>query len=431
MINKKTGLGIVVMITILSLLFGCSSGWVPTGASAGKRVQLRFLEKWPDPEYAPYFEQVVNEFEQTHPNIIIKMEAVADDPMKDKLRTAMGGGHLPDVSFSWSGQFAKKFVNAGAALDLTKYLNDDPKWKNSFIPSALQPFQFNGKNYGIPIRLDGKFLVYNKKIFKKYQLEVPKNWQEFMELCKKLKNHGVTPILLGNQEPWAAIHYLTGLNQKWVPNQTLTKDYNPKSGQFTNRGYVKALESLKSIQDKGYFNRNINSVRHDFALQQLAYGKGAMMYLETEEFADLAKEMTDDWGIFPLPDITEGKGNQNYLTGAPDGFIISSKTKHRKEAIEFLKFLTGKKSQEKMVKMNHWNSAIKGAVNKNNALKQTVEAQKYMEQTEGLSQWLDTAMDSQVADVYQHDVQPLLNGKMTPEQVMKDVQKTAQVVRKH
>jgi len=53
-----------------------------------------------------------------------------------------------------------------------------------------------------------------------------------------------------------------------------------------------------------------------------------------------------------------------------------------------------------------------------------------MEQTEGLSQWLDTAMDSQVADVYMHDVQPLLNGKMTPEQVMKDVQKTAQAVRK-
>lgn len=429
--NKMVTLFLGVLLIVSSVLFGCTSSSQETASQGQKeeKIELKFLQKWPQPQYAPYFEQIVKEFESAHPTIKIKMEAVADEPMKDKLRVIMGGGSVPDITFSWSGEFARKFVRSGAALDITEYLNADPEWKLSFISASLQPFVSDGKNYGIPLRFNGKFFVYNKEIFAKYQLEEPKTWQEFLAICEKLKSGGETPIILGNQLPWASIHYLTGLNQKWVDTQVRMKDYDPKSGAFTDEGYIKALQYLKELKDKGYFDPSLNSVSHDMAKQQFFAGKGAIFYIELEEFPDVEKAMPGKWDFFPMPDITEGKGNQKFITGAPDGFIVSAKTKHPKEAIEFLKFLTSKSSAENMVKTLGWPSPIVGAVNETTALKQVAEGVEIMQSAEGMAEWLDTDVHAKVADVYLTNLQLLLNGTKSPEEIMKEVQAVAEEVK--
>ncbi|MDN3017901.1 ABC transporter substrate-binding protein [Neobacillus drentensis] len=423
----KTKLVLTFMLVFALLLAGCSSSSSTKEDESGK-VVLKFLHKWPQPEYAPYFEEVVKDFEKQNPNIKIKMEAIADEPIKDKLRVILGGNEVPDIMFSWSGEFARKFVRANAALDLTPYLNEDTAWKNSFIPASLQPFTSDGKNYGIPLRFNGKFFVYNKKIFEKYNLQEPATWDEFLQTLDTLKKGGETPLILGNQDPWAAIHYLTGLNQKEVSQDVRMKDYNPGSGEFTDPGYVKAMELLADLNKKGYFMKNVNSSSHDMAKQLFFAGKGAIMYVELEEFADMDKNMKGNWGFFPMPSIADGKGNQNFITGAPDGFIVSSKTKHPKEAIQFLKFLTSKENSLKLVKEIGWPSPIDGATNPDTALKEVAEGVEAMKKAEGMAEWLDTDVHAKVADVYLSNIQLLLDGSKTPEQIIKEVQKVAKQV---
>ncbi|MGG1679338.1 ABC transporter substrate-binding protein [Neobacillus sp. NRS-1170] len=423
----KTKLVLTFMLVFALLLAGCSSSSSTKEDESGK-VVLKFLHKWPQPEYAPYFEEVVKDFEKQNPNIKIKMEAIADEPIKDKLRVILGGNEVPDIMFSWSGEFARKFVRANAALDLTPYLNEDTAWKNSFIPASLQPFTSDGKNYGIPLRFNGKFFVYNKKIFEKYNLQEPATWDEFLQTLDTLKKGGETPLILGNQDPWAAIHYLTGLNQKEVSQDVRMKDYNPGSGEFTDPGYVKAMQLLADLNKKGYFMKNVNSSSHDMAKQLFFAGKGAIMYVELEEFADMDKNMKGNWGFFPMPSITDGKGNQNFITGAPDGFIVSSKTKHPKEAIQFLKFLTSKENSLKLVKQIGWPSPIDGATNPDTALKEVAEGVEAMKKAEGMAEWLDTDVHAKVADVYLSNIQLLLDGSKTPEQIIKEVQKVAKQV---
>jgi len=429
---KGSKKGALITTLLVSLLAGgCGSPTSAPGESAtdSGQIELKILHKWPQPEYSPYFEEVVKDFENQNPTIKIKMEAVADEPMKDKLRVVMGGGSVPDITFSWSGEFARKFVRSGAAMDITPYLEEDTAWKESFIPASLQPFASDGKQYGIPLRFNGKFFVYNKEIFAKHQLEKPKTWGEFLQLLDKLKTAGETPIILGNQSPWAAIHYLTGLNQKMVSADVLAKDYDPKSGQFTDPGYIKALEYLKALQDGKYFNENVNSNSHDMATQLFYAGKGAMIYVELEEFPTVEKNIPGKWDFFKMPDIPEGAGNPNYITGAPDGFIVSSKTQHPKEAIAFLKFLTSKANAEKMVKQLGWPSPIDGATNPNTALKQVAEGVEVMKTAEGMAQWLDTDVHAKIADVYLSNIQLLLDGTKSPEDIMKEVQAVAQEVK--
>lgn len=425
--RTKTKLLFVVILLLAVVFTGCSSSTSSNEDDSGKIV-LKFLHKWPQPEYAPYFEEVVKEFESQNPDIKIKMEAIADEPIKDKLRVILGGNEVPDIMFSWSGEFARKFVRADAALDLTPYLEEDTAWKDSFIPASLQPFTSDGENYGIPLRFNGKFFVYNKEIFEKHGLQAPKTWDEFLDVLDTLKEEGETPLMLGNESPWAAIHYLTGLNQKMVDQKVRMNDYNPLSGEFTDPGYVKAMEMLAEINEKGYFMENVNSSSHDMVKQMFLAGKGAIFYVELEEFQNIEDGLKGNWGFFPMPAIAEGDGSQNYITGAPDGFIVSSKTKHPKEAVEFLKFLTSKENSLKLVKDIGWPSPIEGATNPDTALKQVAEGVEYMKQADGMAEWLDTDVHAKVADVYLSNIQLLLDGSKSPEEIIKEVQDVAKQV---
>lgn len=423
----RTKLLIVFMLMLALVITGCSSS-TSSNEEESDKIVLKFLHKWPQPQYAPYFEEVVKEFESQNPDIKIKMEAIADEPIKDKLRVILGGSEVPDIMFSWSGEFARKFVRADAALDLTPYLEEDTAWKDSFIPASLQPFSSDGKNYGIPLRFNGKFFVYNKEIFDKHGLKAPKTWDEFLDVLGTLKEEGETPLMLGNESPWAAIHYLTGLNQKMVDQEVRMNDYNPRSGEFTDPGYVKAMEMLAELNEKGYFMDNVNSSSHDMVKQMFFAGKGAIFYVELEEFQDVENALKGNWGFFPMPSIADGDGSQNYITGAPDGFIVSSKTKHPKEAVEFLKFLTSKENSLKLVKDIGWPSPIEGATNPDTALKQVAEGVDYMKQAEGMAEWLDTDVHAKVADVYLSNIQLLLDGSKSPEDIIKEVQAVAKQV---
>lgn len=296
------------------------------------------------------------------------------------------------------------------------------------MEAGLEPFTYDGKSYGIPFRINGKFFVYNTEMFNKLGLEKPKTWDEFMTVLETLKQNGITPIGFGNIYPWAGCHYLTGLNQKFVAQDVRLKDYNPKTGEFTDPGYIKALEYFKSINDKGYFIEGVNSTEHNMS-NQMFYGEQvAMIYVELEEFKEVEDNLPGKWDFFKLPDIPEGKGNQNFLTGAPDGFLVSAKTKHPEEAVKFLQYLTNKANADKLVQQLGWPSPIIGAVNEENSPEFLVRGMKAIEEAEGMALWLDTDIHIKISDVYLPNLQELINGTKTPEQIMSEVQKVAKEV---
>lgn len=421
--------------TGLTRLFLATTAGIAFATSAMADVTLSFLHKWPEPENMAYFEPAVKEFEAANPDIKIKMEAVADEPYKDKIRVLMGSNEVPDVYFSWSGEFGKNFARNGRALDITDAVyNSD--WKGAFPEAALQPFKYKGQLYGVPINVDAKFMLYNKKIFADNGIEVPKTYGDFFAACQKLKEAGVEPIAFGNQYPWAASHYIGELNGKLVPNETRLADYELASDAetlYTHPGYVQALNEFKKLNDEGCFNRGSNALTHAIARGSFLAGRNAMMYMELVEFT----QVTDDsplgqagWGFFPLPPIEGGEGEASLLTGAPDGFMISSATEHPEEAIRFLKFLTSPEQAQKYVEITGMTSSVNGSVTPDNASEQAIEGLKAIDAASGLALWLDTDMDARSTEVLLAGSQALLNGTDTAEAVMQRVRETALAVQK-
>ncbi|AJH25268.1 MULTISPECIES: ABC transporter substrate-binding protein [Bacillus amyloliquefaciens group] len=409
-----------VLLAVCLSAAACSS----QSSSSDGKVTLKFFHRWPKEPEKSYFEEAVKDFEAAHPDIHIQTEAVLNDSYKDKVKVMLGTTSPPDIFFSWSDRFAYKFIKGDKALDLSSYYQQDKDWSSQLVQSQIKPFTHDGKQYGVPWQMDAKSFFYNKDIFNTLHLKPPATWDELITVCEKLKENGYIPISFGTKAPWTISHYIGTLNQRMVDEKTRAKDYSPETGEFTDEGYVKALEKLQELLP--YFTKHVNSVDHEYVRQQFTSGKAAMIYAETAEIK-LVEPV--NLGLFPFPKISGEKGSPRALTGSPEGFMISSKTKHPKEAMEFLQFLTSQKMGEKLIKDVGKYSAVQGTATENNSTPIQREAVQDIVRAETMVPWFDMDVDVEIADVYAAGVQQMLGGTMTPREVMNSVQKAARQVK--
>ncbi|WP_270887989.1 ABC transporter substrate-binding protein [Pedococcus sp. 5OH_020] len=419
-----------------------TSGTAKTGKSqdlaspATKSGTLSIITKFADPKYAPFFVDVAKAYESANPGVKVNLQQVGDQPYKDKIRVLSASKSLPDIYFSWAGDFANKFIRGGLATDLTSVVGPSSSWGKTFSPAALKAFEYQGKNYGVPIDLDAKYMVYNKVAFQKAGLSgPPTSLADLLSDCGKLKAAGYTPIAFGNQFGWPAIHYLTQLNTFDVPAATLAKDYNPSTGEFTDPGYVKALEQFQSIV-KECSNPSANGLSHEAAQATFLNGKAAMHYLELLEFPAITtkggatKEVANNWDFFRLPAASDAPGDKNALTGAPDGFMVNQGSKNAALAVDFLKFMTNLQNAQKMTKQIGYPSPVQGSATEANSVPQQRKALEDMASASAYAIWLDTVTNADVANAFLAGAEGIANGSQTPQQVIQAVQKAAAKVKK-
>ena len=436
---KKTLSLAMAGITALSLT-ACGGGNSETAAPAGQgdskqttaesaqaegeQKVITFMHRFPDEPYNTFINTKLAEYEQMHPDIKFNIISAQNQEYREKIKIVVGSEDTPDIFFSWVGDFTERFIREDLILDLTPYLEADPEWKDSFIESQLEQYvNADGMQYGIPFRLDCKLFFYNKAIFDEHNLTVPTTWDEFINVCETLKAAGITPISFGNQEPWSASHYIGTLNQICVPDEVREKDYNPKTGEFTDPGYVEALQYYQQILQ--YTNDNPNGVKPDMGRTNFIMEQSAMYYAELIEIPYIKADNAEmEFGMFNFPKIEGAKGNQDILTGVPEGFVVSSKTKYPDECVEFLKWFLGKEVGTQMCQEIGWFNAAKGTTEglTDQAL---LDGYNAVMEAKAMSAWLDNALYSTVCDEYLTSVSALTGGDITPEQAMENIQAKA------
>ena len=162
-------------------------------------------------------------------------------------------------------------------------------------------------------------------------------------------------------------------------------------------------------------------------------GNGAMYYAEVIEIPYINNPDTGinpdlNFGMFKFPEI-KGAGNPNILTGVPEGFVVSSKTKYPDECVEFLKWFLGKDVGTEQAQTIGWFNASKGTTEgvKNQSL---LDAYDVITSAEKMGPWFDNALYSTLCDEYLTDVSDLTNGDITPEEAMTKIQAKAKEAQK-
>lgn len=207
-----------------------------------------------------------------------------------------------------------------------------------------------------------------------------------------------------------------------VADDVRARDYNPKTGEFADPGYEKALEYYQQLVP--YMNPGVNGQTHDMARLGFTQGQTAMLYAELVEITNIKQENADlNWGMFNFP-FVEGPGNPDLLTGSPEGFVVSSKTKYPEECVQFLKWFLGPEVGAAQAEEVGWFNASKGvdAGLKDPSL---IDAYKAIASAKEMGPWFDSSLYSTVCDTYLTAISDITNGDVTPEEAMKKVQATA------
>ncbi|QUI25688.1 extracellular solute-binding protein [Vallitalea pronyensis] len=439
---KKMGKRLIAvwMLGVMLVSFtACSKTNDPEDEQDGKEVHveqdkgkaekkvIKLFHRFPDEPFNSFIEETVAQYEADNPDIDIVVTSAQNKPYKEKIKVVVGSNDCPDVFFSWSGEFSERFLREGLIMDLSEAYNKDTEWQNSLLASQVNEYRSGDVLYGIPFRLDAKMMFYNIDMFNDYNLEIPKTWDQFIEVCQTLKDKGITPIAYGNQNQWPSSHYIGSINQMVVNNETRLKDLDPTTGEFTDPNYVKALEYYQQLIP--YFNDSVNGLPHDMARNNFAHSKAAMLFAELVEIPYLADENADlNYGMFGFP-LIPGEGDPTLLTGSPEGFVISSKTKYPEESIAFLKYFTGPEVGKKEVQQVGWFNAgigiVEGLVDQ-----KLLEAYEVIKNADKMAGWFDASLYSTVANEYLTAISDLTNGDVTPEEAMKKIQKVAKEAQK-
>ncbi len=419
MMKKIGGLSLCAVMCAAALA-GCGNSG-GGGSSSDGTVTIKFVHKFPEEQRMAYFEEIIADFEEANPNIKIEMTAYGDEEIKDKTRVLLGSADAPDIFFTWSGERIMQYVRSGNALDITKYLDEDSEWKDSFNQVMLDSCNKDGAYYAIPWDYSSKEVVYNKNVFEQAGItELPTTWDEFLDVCQKIKDIGVTPLAVGNQYSWVVCHFMTTLNGKLVPEDVLNANYTLENTEFSDPGYAEALDMMKGLYDQGYTNTDINSCTWEMSQAMVKEGTAGMVYEEVQNLTGYEDALGEDWGYFDFPEIEGASGEAGYITGGPDVFMVNSESAHPDEAITFLKYLTSDEVQSKMVYDLGFLPTTDVELDEAQCLPETLEIIEKNLNAPGIHEWLDCAINQTVADTYLSGCQTIFDNQ-TSEQIMQSV----------
>ena len=404
---------------------GEAAGDATQGAAASGDVKvIKLFHRFPDDPCNAFIEKKIAEYEAAHPDIKFEITSAQNQPYKEKIKVVVGSDECPDIFFSFCGEFSERFIREGLLMDLTPYLEADPEWKASLMETQMDEYTTaDGMVYGIPFRLDAKEFFYNVDIFNNLKLEVPETWDEFIQVLEAIQASGVVPIAEGNQDKWPGAHYLGALNEQCVPDDVRAKDYDPKTGEFTDPGYVEAFKYYQQLVP--YMNMGVNGMTHDMARLGFTQGQNAILFAELVEITNIKQENPDmNWGMFKFPLITGAKGNPDLVSGAPEGFAVSSKTAYPDECVEFLKWFLGPETGAEQAAEVGWFNASLG-VDEGLTDPSLISAYEVIANAKKMDIWFDNALYSTVCDEYLTQISDITNGDVTPEEAMAKIQKVA------
>ncbi|TWD83460.1 carbohydrate ABC transporter substrate-binding protein (CUT1 family) [Kribbella amoyensis] len=316
---------ILAALTALVMLAGCGG----SGGSGGGDGKLTFFS-WDNEET---MRPVIAKFEEQNPGV--KVEFSNAPPVAEYISTLQSrilSGTAADV-FVIAAENKTNLINGKHVVDLKDkpFLANVPDFNKTTYSGP------DGAVYGLSVASWGAGVLYNQDLLAKVgATSVPKTWDEFLALCKKLKDAGITPYLESVQAMSTPLAAFLGAQNAAAGNQMDSKIFDG-SAKFTDY-WVEPLTQWSRLWQEGLVTRSVTGLTGDQVRTEFSNGRTAMIVAGPWDVPGVRKEAPKlKIAMAPIPGIAGGKP---YLAGAASpGYAINAKAKNKEAAEKFLAFL--------------------------------------------------------------------------------------------
>lgn len=340
---------------------------------------------------SPVLEYAINKFENQHPDIVINIEnhnafswttsdmnyeeilqASKESEQKEydfvqKMNAQMLTGKGPDILLIDSIPY-RKYADKNLLVDLKELIKKDSSFdKSQYYANIFDALTYKDKLYAMPLDFSYSAFVTNTGFLKEQSIEINDRswtWKDFIDIASKatkdMDGDG-KPDMYGM--PTVAPESLfmdlyRGSGEGFV-------DYETQKAYFTSGEFIDLLKMCKSISQGDFVNPDVSEANS---------GQGGIAFYpflisDFSIFYSNGLINADEVSFYRYP-----AGNQTtYNFSAGEMYGINSRTKHQKEAWEFIKYLlseevqsyeklygipVNKKAREMKIK-NHFSTAEK------------------------------------------------------------------------
>ena len=256
------------------------------------------------------------------PNVEIEYQFIDNSNYDTIIDTQLSAGEGPDIICESPGSALKH-----AKLGYLEALDD---LAADYSSAGTSVYGYDGNTYALPGISWFEGIYYNKEIFEENNIELPKTFDEFLDVCSKFQDAGMTPLAAGLKS-WEP---LLKSSMAFVTAEYLSTDEGKGFGEAYRNGETTMdgtwnpyVETWSKLIDNGVYTTDMTGVDHDQALEQFATG-GAAMFCSGPWDYDAIMEKNPDLQLDMMP-FYGTKESAGWLIGGPGcGFAANAASKN-------------------------------------------------------------------------------------------------------
>ncbi|MGO4535058.1 ABC transporter substrate-binding protein [Leifsonia sp. 2MCAF36] len=299
-ITTSTG-RVVAVLGALALAGAALAGCSSSGGSSGATT-ISLLAGGNDPAATKFAKDLATGFHKANPSITVKVETRPGGTDGDNLiKTRLSTGDMNDVFLYNSGSLLQALHPDTTLQPLT-----DESWAKQLTDDFKKTVSTEKGLYGAPwgTTFDGG-IMYNKKVYEKLGLTVPKTWDEFISNSEKIQAAGIAPVIVSYGDTWTSqLFVLADFANVSAQDSNWATDYTDNKAKYSNPPALAGFSHTREIFDKGLMNKDYASLTNVNALKMLATGAGAQYPMITTVISNVVQSNPDqlnDIGYFAMP----------------------------------------------------------------------------------------------------------------------------------
>jgi len=334
----------IFSLLLMFAMWGCSNS-KSANSQDGKTLTM-WVHVSDDSEEGKVYQKRVDAFNKKYAseNVKAKIDFIPRSGngggYEDKVNAALTTNTLPDV-ITLDGPNTAAYAKSGVIAPLDEYIKD----QDVLLPSIKQQGTYQGKLYAIGVSESSVGIYYNKKMLKDAGVDLktlptvenPWTWDEFLELCKKLKNKYDKPAIDMQLQSKDEMLTYALLPFVWsAGGDVLSKDGKKSEGVFNDKPTVAAMTFIQTMLKEGYTTRT--PVKQAFETEKYPMkmsGVWTVTDMETN-FPNV------DYGVMPYPVSPKTK-----KLVSPSGswqFAMTQTSENKEWAAKLVDWMTNKES---------------------------------------------------------------------------------------
>ena len=338
--KKRLLSAVLSAVMAASLLVGCggakkeaenaseSAKAEKTEEKSGEAVTLDFWTIDLKANFGDFFNELIQKYEEENKGVKINWTDIPFADVQSKLVAAVAGGTAPDV-VNLNTQMALTLAGQGALVDLNKAATEEQK--SIYVKDLWESAKIGDSVYAFPWYASPDIMFYNKDLFEKAGMEVPKTFNDALKESKEF--YDKTGAYLFQPDEFFNILFEENL-------PVLNKEGT--AAAFNTPEVAELLKNYKQYTDEGVIPKN-NWGSWDEALKLFESGKLAIVSSSGSSLGRIKDEAPD---IYKTIAVSKPLTGANGLSRNPlMNLVVPSKSKHQEEAIKFANYITNDENQ--------------------------------------------------------------------------------------